>query len=80
MADTVTTPATDIAADKPAGIRDQITGLSHKAIDAVAGATGKSDDPRVAQVKDFAAKKPLAIAAAAGVIGLALLNTLRGRR
>ncbi|MBS0503256.1 MAG: hypothetical protein JSS55_05520 [Proteobacteria bacterium] len=34
----------------------------------------------VAKAKAFAKERPWATAAAAGVIGLAILNTLRGRR
>lgn len=34
----------------------------------------------VAKAKAFAKQRPWAVATAAGVIGLALLNTLRGKR
>lgn len=35
--------------------------------------------PMVDQVKDFAKRRPFAFAAVAGVLGVALLNTLRGK-
>lgn len=75
-ADTTTAPVTE----QPSGIRGQIAGHASRAIDAVAGVAGRSGDPRVGQAKAFAAKKPLALAALAGVVGLAVLNTVRGRR
>ena len=62
----------------PGGWRGAISGYAERGIDAVAGATGRGEDPRVGKAKDFVRSKPLAVAAAAGVIGLALLNTLRG--
>lgn len=48
-----------------AGIADQWSG-------SVQNAYGKA--------RDFAQKRPMAAAALAGVVGLAILNTLRGRR
>jgi uncharacterized protein YjbJ (UPF0337 family) len=48
-----------------AGIADQLTGRTNQAIGAAKG---------------FAKDRPYTAAALAGVVGLALLNTLRGRR
>lgn len=47
------------------GIADQVTGTVRKGI---------------GQVRDLAMKQPIATAAAAGVIGLAILNSLRGKK
>ena len=47
------------------GLSDQLAGKGRKALGAA---------------KDFARQRPLAFAALAGVVGVALLNTLRGRR
>ena len=62
------------------GLADQLGGKASKAIgsakDALAGGAG----PIVDQVKGFAKDRPFAFAAVAGVIGVALLNTLRGKR
>lgn len=47
------------------------------------GATANARDAAgqyVNKARDFAKAKPAATAALAGVLGLALLNTLRGRR
>lgn len=64
---------------QPTGFRGKISGYAERGIDAVAGAAGRGADPRVGRAKDFVRQKPLAVAAAAGVLGLALLGTLRGR-
>lgn len=42
--------------------------------------TKLNENETVAKAKAFAKERPWAVATAAGVIGLALLNTLRGRR
>lgn len=52
-------------ATKNAGVADQLTGKTNQAIGAAKG---------------FAKDRPFAAAALAGVVGLALLNTLRGKR
>ena len=46
------------------GMTDQLSGTGQKAI---------------GQVKEFARQRPFAALALAGVVGVALLNTLRGR-
>ena len=62
------------------GIVDQISGQAQKAVgtakDAFSGGLGPLKD----QAKEFARKRPFAAAALAGVVGVAILNTLRGRR
>lgn len=42
--------------------------------------TALDKNETVAKAKAFAKERPWAVATAAGVIGLALINTLRGRR
>ena len=69
MTDTVTpaqAPANDTAAPATPTL-DQIK-------------TKLNESETVAKAKAFAKQRPWATAAAAGVIGLALLNTLRGKR
>lgn len=56
--------ATNDPALRQDGIADQISGTVRRG---------------VGQVRDIAMKQPLATAAAAGILGLALLNSLRGR-
>lgn len=58
------------------GLADQLGGKATKAI----GAARDSVAPAVDQVKGFAKARPFTAAAVAGVVGLAILNTLRGRR
>ena len=58
------------------GLADQLGGKVQKAV----GSAKDAINPVADQVKDFAKKRPFAFAAVAGVIGVALLNTLRGKR
>jgi uncharacterized protein YjbJ (UPF0337 family) len=62
------------------GLADQLSGKAQKvygnAKDALSGGVGPLTD----KAKGFARERPYATAALAGVIGLALLNTLRGKR
>ena len=58
------------------GVADQVGGNTQKAVGSLRDAAA----PIVGQARDAARKNPLAAAALFGVIGLALLNTLRGRR
>ena len=61
------------------GLADQLGGKAQKAV-GVARDTLSGTGPVVGQVKDFARNRPFAFAALAGVLGIALLNTLRGKR
>ena len=70
MTDTVT-PAQSPANDTQAN-------ASAPTLDAVKAKLNESET--VAKAKAFAKERPWATAAAVGVIGMALLNTLRGRR
>jgi uncharacterized protein YjbJ (UPF0337 family) len=62
------------------GLADRIGGKAQKAYgaakDAVAGGMG----PLVEQVRGFVRDRPFAAAALAGVVGVAVFNTLRGKR
>jgi uncharacterized protein YjbJ (UPF0337 family) len=58
------------------GVADQVGGNAQKAV----GAARDAVAPIINQAKDFARAKPMATVALVGVIGVALLNTLRGRR
>jgi len=62
------------------GLGDQLVGkvqkISGSARDAVSGNAG----PLLERGREFARQRPFAAMALAGVLGVALLNTLRGRR
>jgi len=57
------------------GVADQITGTANKAI----GTASDSIAPLADKARAFAKDRPYATAALVGVVGLALLNTLRGK-
>lgn len=61
------------------GILDQITGTIQKTIGDATSGTGQSGE-MVGKAKQFAKDRPWAAAALAGVVGMAVLNTLRGKR
>ncbi len=58
------------------GVTDQIGGNTQKAVGSIRDVVA----PIVGETRAAIRKKPLAAAALIGVVGLALLNTLRGRR
>lgn len=62
------------------GLGDQLTGKAQKAYGSAKDALGGGVGPLADKAKGFARERPFAAAALAGVIGLALLNTLRGKR
>lgn len=62
------------------GAADQLTGSFNQAIGAAKDAFNGGTGPLVNQAKDFARKKPWATAALVGVVGLAVMNTLRGKK
>lgn len=62
------------------GVADQVTGGVNKAIGTVQDAIATGPGPLVQQARDFARAKPWATAALVGTIGLALINTLRGKK
>ena len=61
-----------------AGIADQLTGNAKQIAGAAKDAIG-NPAPVVDKAKGFARQRPFATAALVGVLGVALLNTLRGR-
>lgn len=60
------------------GIADQITGTAKQVAGAAKDAIA-NPGPVVDKARGFAKARPFAAAAVAGVIGLAILNTLRGK-
>lgn len=64
---------------KSEGIADQVTGKVQQGYGAARDAVAENVAPYAAKVKDFARDRPFATAALVGVVGLAFLNTLRGK-
>jgi uncharacterized protein YjbJ (UPF0337 family) len=62
------------------GLADQIAGKVQKAAGSMRDAVSENAGPMVDRAKDFARKRPFAAFALAGVVGIALLNTLRGKK
>ena len=62
------------------GLMDQFAGKAQKALGAARDAVGPNGEALAQKATDFAKKRPFAVAALLGVVGLALLNTLRGKR
>lgn len=62
------------------GILDQVKGAIQKTIGGVAGDNTPGASPTIDKAKQFAKDRPWATAALVGVVGMAVLNTLRGRR
>jgi uncharacterized protein YjbJ (UPF0337 family) len=76
--------AGDVTSDnslKADGIADQLGGKVRKVIGSVKNVLGGdvAVDSTVDRIKLFAREKPFATAAAIGVVGIALINTLRSR-
>jgi ElaB/YqjD/DUF883 family membrane-anchored ribosome-binding protein len=61
------------------GLADQVAGKAQKAVGAVKDVIA-DNAPTIDQAKSYVKARPFAFAALAGVLGVALLNTLRGRR
>ena len=57
------------------GVADQIAGTANKAI----GTATDTVAPLAGKARAFAKDRPFATAARVGVVGIALLNTLRGK-
>lgn len=62
------------------GILDQVKGAIQKTIGGVAGDNTPGASPTVEKARQFAKDRPWATAALVGVVGMAVLNTLRGKR
>lgn len=65
---------------KGEGLADQLGGKAQKALGSAKEALSGGAAPIVNQVKGFAKDRPFTAAAVAGVLGIALLNTLRGKK
>lgn len=71
--------AGDIAGDaelRSSGLLDQIAGRLQRLF----GTVTEEARPAAEKARKFARERPVASAAVAGVVGLAILNSLRGRR
>jgi len=77
MSTTTTDQANTTAAQNDSA--DTLTGKAGSALNATRDAIGTKAGPLVDQARGFAKARPFATAALAGVVGIALLNTLRGR-
>ena len=62
------------------GLADQVGGKLQKGYGAAADAVQQGVGPLADKARGFARQRPWATAALAGVIGVALLNTLRGKK
>ncbi|MEO5938953.1 MAG: CsbD family protein [Sphingomonas sp.] len=62
------------------GLLDQLAGKAQKAMGSARDAIGPNGDALAQKATDFAKKRPFAVAALLGVLGIALINTVRGRR
>ena len=62
------------------GILDQVKGAIRKTIGGIAGDNTPGASPTIDKARQFAKDRPWATAALVGVVGMAVLNTLRGRR
>jgi len=62
------------------GLGDQIAGKVQKVTGTLRDAVSENAVPLIERGKDFARKRPIAALALAGVLGVALLNTLFGKR
>jgi len=62
------------------GLGDQIAGKVQKVTGTLRDAVSDNAVPLIERGKDFARKRPFAALALAGVLGVALLNTLLGKR
>ena len=62
------------------GLADQLSGKGQKVAGVVSDAFAVDGVPLLDRVRQFARERPLASAALVGVLGLAVINTLRGRR
>ena len=62
------------------GLMDQLNGKTQKVVGAAREALATNGAPLLDKARQFARERPFASAALAGVVGLAILNTLRGKR
>ena len=62
------------------GLIDQLVGKAQQTVGAARDTLAAGGSPLLAKARQFARERPFASAALAGVVGLAILNTLRGKR
>lgn len=62
------------------GLIEQLSGKAQKVVGAAKDAIAADGEPLLDKARRFTRERPFASVALAGVIGLALLNTLRGKR
>lgn len=62
-----------------AGLADQISGKVQKTFGDTKETVARNAAPLADKARKFANERPFAAAALAGVVGLAILNTLRGK-
>ncbi len=62
------------------GLGDQLAGKAQKIVGAARDALAVDGGPLADKARRFARERPWAIAALAGVLGIAIINTLRGKR
>ncbi len=62
------------------GLVDQLSGKAQKIVGAARDALAADGEPLADKARRFVRERPYAAAALAGVVGLAILNTLRGKR
>ena len=83
FAGSVKETAGDVTGDsslKSEGIVDQLSGQAQKVVGSVKEIVSGEAGPTLDRFKQFAREKPFATAAAIGVVGIALLNTLKGSK
>lgn len=62
------------------GLADQLSGKVQKTFGDTKETVAKTAAPLADKARKFANERPFAAAALAGVVGLAILNTLRGKK
>lgn len=62
------------------GLADQVGGKVQKVVGAARDALSIDGEPLLDRGRRFARERPFAALALAGVVGIAILNTLRGKR
>jgi uncharacterized protein YjbJ (UPF0337 family) len=61
------------------GVADQLSGTVQKTVGQAKDVVEENVRPLVDYVRQFSKERPFAAAAVAGVLGIALINTLRGK-
>ncbi len=61
------------------GVADQLSGTVQKTVGQVKDVAQENIRPLIDYVRQFSKERPFAAAAVAGVLGIAVINTLRGK-